>query len=106
MPHMAGAMIVSMVTLVVAIVVLQQYPTHRSLRPAAISLLSIVPAQVTLGVTAFTMELLDATNSLVVVLVTSAHVVVGALTLAASMVLAIQVQRNVQHAQSAPAPSR
>lgn len=97
MPHMATAMVVSLVTLVVSVVIMQRYPGHRALRGAAIGLMSIVLVQVALGVTAFTLELLDTQNALALVFTTVAHVVVGALTLAASLVLAIQVQRNMIH---------
>ncbi|MBZ5608643.1 MAG: COX15/CtaA family protein [Acidobacteriia bacterium] len=98
MPHMGGAMIAALTTLVAASLVMQQYPQHRPLRSAAIWLLSIVLLQVTLGVTAFTMQLLELENSVALVIAATSHVVVGSLTLAASLVLAMQVQRNMRRA--------
>ncbi len=100
MPHLGGAMIVSLATLVSAMLVLRQYPKHRALRSAAIWLMSIVLGQVALGVTAFIMQLLELRNPMALVISTASHVVVGSLTLAASLVLAMQVQRHVRHAST------
>jgi heme A synthase len=97
MPHMAGAMVVSLATLVASMLVIQQYPQHRTLHSAAIWLMTIVLVQVTLGVTAFTMQLLEVENSAVLAVITASHVVGGSLTLAASLVLAMQVRRSVRH---------
>jgi heme A synthase len=101
MPHMGGAMIVSLVTLVLAMLVVQRYPEHRTLRAAATWLLSILLAQVMLGATAFIMPLLEVANPAAVIAATASHAVVGSLTLAASLVLAMQVQRNVRRARRA-----
>jgi len=98
LPHIGFAMIVSLVTLIVSIVIMQRYPEHGALRSSAIWLLTIVLAQIALGVGAFTMELLDTQNTMALVVITVCHVSVGALTLAASLVMAIQVQRNILHA--------
>lgn len=96
MPHMAGAMLASLLTLVSCTVILQQCPAHRTLRAAATAVLSIVLLQVTLGVTAFIMELLDAANTSWFVIATVSHVLVGSLTLAFTVVLAIQAHRNIE----------
>src|SRR5665213_3285711 len=37
MPHMGGAMAVALLLLIVCVVTLQQYPSHRSLRPMAVT---------------------------------------------------------------------
>lgn len=57
-----------------------------------------------LGVVAITAEMLAPVNAvpLTVILSTAAHVIVGSLTLAASLVLAIQIRRNVQQAPEEP----
>ena len=96
MPHMAGAMIVSLVTLIVSMVVMQQYPEHPPLRHAAIALMSVVLAQVTLGVAAFTLQLLDMENTPAGIVSTVLHVLTASLTLAASLILAMQVHRCVR----------
>ena len=93
--HMAGGMIVALATLIACMVVIQQYPSHRPLRGSAIHLMSILLLQVALGVTAFTMQLLDTENTIVLAVTTGSHVVVGNLVLAASLLFAVQVQRNV-----------
>lgn len=98
LPHVTFAMIVTIVTLAEAALVLQHYPKHRVLRPAAAWLMFALIAQVVLGFTALTMQLLQRGDSLALALVisTASHVVVGSLTLAASVVLAIQVWRHVR----------
>ena len=101
--HMSGAMIVALVTLIACMVIIQQYPSHRQLRGSAIHLMSIVLLQVALGVAAFTMQLLDTENTTVLAVTTGSHVVVGNLALAASLLFAVQVQRNVCPAPAAKA---
>ena len=96
MPHMGGAMIAALATLVPAMVIIQQYPGHKELHSAAVALITVVLTQVTLGVTAFIMELLEVGDTAMVIIVTSAHVVVGSLTLAASLVLAMRVRHYIR----------
>ena len=96
LPHVIGAMLVPLVILLTGIFVLQQFPKHRSLRPAAVALLSITGVQVFLGVIAYIARINAAEYPLAMVLTTVAHVATGGLTLAASVVLAIQVRRNVR----------
>lgn len=94
--HMAGAMIVSLATLIASMIVLQQYPTHRALRSAAIALMSAVLTQIAFGVAAFTMQLLETESALALGIATVSHVVIGNLTLAASLIFALQAQRSVR----------
>jgi cytochrome c oxidase assembly protein subunit 15 len=95
MPHVVGAMIVPLVILLTSIFVLNQFPRHRALRPAAIGLLTITLVQIFLGIAAYVARLNAADYPLPMVLTTVAHVATGGLTLAASVVLAIQIRRNV-----------
>jgi cytochrome c oxidase assembly protein subunit 15 len=95
LPHVIGAMIVPLVILLVGAFVLHQFPKHRALRPAAIGLLTITLVQVFLGVIAYVARLNAVAYPLAMVLTTVAHVATGGLTLAASVVLAIQIRRNV-----------
>jgi len=95
MPHIVGAMIVPLIILLTAVFVLNQFSKHRALRPAAIALLSITLVQVFLGIAAYVARLNAAEYPLAMVLTTVAHVATGGLTLAASVVLAIQIRRNV-----------
>ena len=89
-------MIVALATLVLGMLVVRRHPEHRKLRAAATWLISIFLVQVTLGMAAFIMPLLKLPSPVPVIAVTASHVVVGSLTLAASLVLAMQVQRNVR----------
>ena len=93
--HMAGAMVVSLITLIASMVVIQQYATHKQLRGPGIHLMAVVLLQVALGVTAFTMQLLETENTVVLAVFTASHVLVGNMVLAASLVFAAQVRRNV-----------
>jgi heme A synthase len=96
--HIVGAMVIVLTILIVGMCVMQACGKHRALRPAGIALLIIALTQLLLGMATLTTEMLapDNTAPLPVILSTVAHVAVGAATLAASLVLAIQVRRNVQ----------
>ena len=102
--HIVGAMVVSLLILLLGMFLMQQFPQHRALRPAAITMLSVGLTQVLLGIVAITTQMIapDNTTPLSVMLSTSAHAAVGALTLAASLVLAIQIRRNVRKAIEEP----
>jgi heme A synthase len=85
--------------LLVGVLVVKHYPGHRSLEPAAVALMSITGVQVLLGFATFLALLMSNQATPPVVVSTVAHVATGALTLAASVVLAIQIRRNVHAAQ-------
>lgn len=93
--HIAGAMVAVLMTMIASVAVLQTFPKHRDLYRAASGLLTIVLIQVCLGIASLVMPLLDAESTLWYSIATASHLVVGALTLAASVVLALQVRRNV-----------
>ena len=93
MLHMAGAMVVALAMLVIPVILLQQFPKHPSLRPMAIAAMSIALLQITLGIGAFIMRLLDFDTSTAFIALAAAHVCIGALTLSASLVLAIEIGR-------------
>ena len=95
MPHMAVAMGVAFLALIESSVVLQNFPRPASLRHAAAALISIVLAQVCLGIAAFLLLVLNATGTSYFLLATVGHVTVGAATLAASVVMAMHVLRSV-----------
>lgn len=103
MPHMVGAFTVALVVLILCTFVMQQFPEHRSLRPAANVLLALVLVQVAFGIAALTARMVTAENTLTtaLLLTTVAHVATGAVTLSGTVVLAIQIRRNVS-AASAP----
>jgi cytochrome c oxidase assembly protein subunit 15 len=99
LPHVIGALIATGMVLWVTVRILMRHASHDALRRSALWLLSITFMQVFLGIAAYMSRLAtaDAPQPLpVMVGFTVAHVAVGALTLAASVVLAIQVFRSVR----------
>ena len=99
LPHILGAMVVAGAILILCAFVLHQFPEHRSLRPAAVTLLVVTLVQVMLGIGAYFARLDAAKNPSAMVILTVAHVATGALTLASSVALAIQIRRNVREQQ-------
>lgn len=98
-PHVVGALVVVGVLLTVALFALQQFPRHEAIKKSAMRMAMLVLLQVFLGIAAYmsrihTME--SAQPMPVMVISTVAHVAVGALTMAASVVFAIQILRNVR----------
>jgi heme A synthase len=94
--HILNAMIVLVLLLVVGVLTIKQYPAHRALRPAAHSLVGIGGLQVVLGFATFITLLMVSQNTPALVVISVAHIAVGALTLAASVVMAIQIRYNVR----------
>ncbi len=96
LPHVLGAMFVALVILLESIFVLQQFPVHRALRPAAKTLLGVVFAQVFLGMSALIMKSMADDTDTPVVITVAAHIAGGAITLATTVALSILIRRNVQ----------
>ncbi|MCW5982144.1 MAG: heme A synthase [Bryobacteraceae bacterium] len=98
-PHVVGAIIVAGVVLIVAMFALQQFPQHRPMRRAALAMLLITMVQVLAGIAAY-MSRIYTSDSIqplpVMVAFTVLHVALGAVTLASSVVFAIQVVRNAR----------
>ena len=94
LPHMGGAMLVVLLILLVSVIILQRIPTPGPLRSSAIALIVVVLVQISLGIAAFLMRLLDADQAPVFAWITVAHVTTGALTLGASVILAMQFGRD------------
>jgi heme A synthase len=95
MSHIGNAMIVLLVILVLGVCLLRQYPEHPSLRPAALALLIIAGVQVLLGFAVYLVLLMTSENNAGLIMSSATHVVTGALTLGASIVLAMQLRRAV-----------
>jgi cytochrome c oxidase assembly protein subunit 15 len=107
--HIAGSPIVTGVILWVSLRILLHYARNRELCVASMSLLIITFCQVFLGIAAFMSRIAyaDAVQPMpLMVTFTVLHVAVGALTMAASVALAILVRRNVPSPASAFAPAR
>lgn len=95
LPHLFGAMILVLVILCVCIFIMQQFPEHKALRPAANLLMTIAFAQIFLGIAAFTVRTMTTKVTPVVIGVTAVHACVGAMTLASAVVVSMQIRRNV-----------
>jgi len=103
--HVAGAVVVTAAVLFVAVFALLSYPHHRTLRAFAIVLLCVTFAQVFLGVAAYMSRVVTAEAPQpmpVMVWFTVAHVATGALTMASSVLFAIQSARHVRPVAEAP----
>jgi hypothetical protein len=99
MPHLGGAIIIVMLILCICIFVMQQFPEHKIMRPSANLLMTLAFTQIFLGIAAFTVRTMHNVSPAVVVGVTSAHASVGALVLAAAVVLQMQIRRYVRRRQ-------
>ena len=95
MPHIVGAMIVAVFILMVCIFVTQQFGEHAALKPAANTLLAVAGAQVFLGIAAVTVLMIVKDPTPTSIAITVAHVTNGGATLAASVLLGMQIRRNV-----------
>ncbi len=84
MPHLAGAMTVACLVLILCMMLMQQRPALR--RPAIIAM-SIVLVQVSLGIASYILVMLDLDTGLLFTVLSAAHVTVGAATLAATVSL-------------------
>jgi len=96
LPHVIFSIVVTLTVLFTATFVMHQFPKHRVLNSRAKALLGITLSQVMLGVAAYYTRLQAAEHPLAMVLVTVAHVATGGLTLVSSVLLSIQILRNVR----------
>jgi len=96
MPHILGALVV-VVFILALMVLVTMLPEHPTLRPAAMTLGVIAFVQVFLGLTVVS---LGSTTKLPVAALGAAHVAIGAITLAATVVVALEIWLNVRAAQS------
>jgi heme A synthase len=92
--HILDAGIVLLLIMVLGVCVLRQFPEHPSLRPAAIWLLVITGIQVLLGFTVYMVILIVSENNMTLIVSGVAHVLTGSLTLAASVVMWLEIKRS------------
>ena len=90
--HILNAMVVMVLILVLGVRVLRKYPGHPTLRPAALSLLIVTGVQVLLGFAVYVTLILVSENNLALTVTSAVHVLTGSLTLAASVVLTLQLR--------------
>lgn len=107
-PHVLNAPIVAIVLTWTAIRALTQYADIQAVRRPAIIMLGLLITQLCLGFLAFTTRVAwgkDAAQPETAMIVsTVAHVAVGALLLATTVILAIQVWRHIPMAHAAKVP--
>ncbi|MEP6960633.1 MAG: hypothetical protein ABI995_01040 [Acidobacteriota bacterium] len=103
MPHIIGAMLVSLFILMVGAFVLQQCKDHPTLQPAGKTLMVATFVQVFLGISAFTVRSLPTQETTAILIIATAHVATGAFLLSASVVLGMQIRRNVVPKQATTA---
>ena len=98
-PHVVGAVVVAAIVLFASMVAFQQFSKHRQLRQIALILLLVTQLQIFAGIAAYMSRVYtsDSVQPLPpMVALTVTHVALGAITLAASIVFAIQVVRHVR----------
>ena len=107
LPHVIGASVVTGMILWIVIRVLVRHPEHTPLRRSALFLLAISISQVFLGIAAYMSRIatIDAVQPMAVMVgFTVAHVATGALTMAASVIMAVEVFRYVRRPAMLMAP--
>jgi cytochrome c oxidase assembly protein subunit 15 len=106
MAHILGAFVVASLIAYACISIASAYPKHGPLRKTAVSLVWITALQILLGIGAYFTRVASVGSTepaSMMVLFTVAHVGVGALTMATSVLLTIQVYRHVRIPASVPA---
>jgi heme A synthase len=93
--HIMNAFLVGLVVLCICMLVIRQHPEHPLLRPAALALAIITGVQIFLGFATFITLLMVSGGSPVLLILSVAHVAIGALTLAGSVVLWMQIRSNL-----------
>ncbi len=108
-PHLIGAFVVAGFLALAGLLVVTTYPKHRPLRQPAFALVWMMLAQVILGVVALSYRAQagnpGAAGNPHLVLFTISHIVLGSVTLAACVWLAMTIRKHVADAAGAPAAS-
>lgn len=98
-PHVVGAIVTTVVLLVLATFAITQFPKHRPLLSASWHVIAMVAIQIGLGVIAFVGRLNHQQGAVAsdgLIASTVAHVSFGALTLGSTVALALQVGYHVR----------
>ncbi len=92
--HILDAGIVLLLVMMLGVCVVRQFPGHPSLRPVAVWMLTITGIQVALGFTVYlTILIVSKTDNLFLICAGVLHVLTGSLTLAATVVMWLELQR-------------
>lgn len=95
MPHIIGAMLVSLFIIMVGSFVLQQCKDHKILTDTARAMMAVTFTQVFLGIAVYTVRAVPKIDSSAILWIATSHVAFGALVLSASVVMGMQIRRNV-----------
>jgi cytochrome c oxidase assembly protein subunit 15 len=101
MLHILGALIVTVSVLWLVARIWKQYQNVSGLFPRAVLLIGLLVVQISLGIGSYLVRLAareDIQPALSTVVITTAHVAVGALVLAASLILTLQSYRMLSRA--------
>jgi hypothetical protein len=93
--HVLNAFIVIGIILIAGVAIIKQHPDHPMLRPSALTLLITSGIQVLLGFAVYLILLISDANNPGLIITGALHVMNGALTLAAGVVFAMEVNRNL-----------
>jgi heme A synthase len=96
LPHICGAFAATAVILLVCLSATQDFADVTALNSTGIALLCIVLAQICVGIMTFTIRLHHLEDTSAFLYSSMFHMLVGSLTLAATVVMAMQVRRNVR----------
>jgi heme A synthase len=94
MTHIIGALVV-VIFILTLVVLVTMMPEHPTLRPAAITLGVLIFVQIFLGLTVVSMGSAK-TGKMVALVFAVAHVAIGAMTLAATLIVTLETWRCVQ----------
>lgn len=98
LPHIGGAVLIGGFLMYAASAVMTQFSEHKALYRSALALLTVTTFQIFLGIAAYVSRMATVgsqTPPLSTIWLTVIHVAVGGLTMATSVILAIQIRRNV-----------
>jgi hypothetical protein len=95
LPHILGAMLIALFAIVVGSFVLQQCKNHKILSGTARAMMVVTFIQVFLGIAVYTVRVMPKPVPGATLLIATAHVAMGGLLLAASIVMGMQIRRNV-----------
>jgi heme A synthase len=95
MPHIIGGMLATVLILIAGSFVLQQAKVHRPLATWARVTMVTTFTQVFLGLFVYTLRSVPDQDATLILAISTAHVATGALVLATSAILAIQIRRHV-----------
>jgi hypothetical protein len=96
--HITFALVVALAIVIVGVLVMNQCAQHRTLRQCSVMMMVIAGSQVFLGFGAFITRMMAEDRTPPVVIATVAHVATGALTLASTVILALQLRRHLRPA--------